>query len=133
MKESAWEGVRNYEARNIMRDQMKLNDMVLFYHSNCKEPGIAGIAQVSKESYVDHTAFDPSSAYYDPKSVIENPKWFMVNLKFVKKLDRFLPLKELQGYQELANMVLIRRGRLSVQPVLKSEFEFILKKAVALE
>ncbi|ORX92468.1 thymocyte nuclear protein 1-like protein [Basidiobolus meristosporus CBS 931.73] len=125
---SSWEGVRNYEARNILRDQMKVGDRVLFYHSNCKTPGIAGLATIVKGGHVDHTAFDPKHPYYDPKSDPEKPKWYMVDVKYARTLKRFISLKELQSYKaaELSQMALINRGRLSVQPVKKEEFEFIL-------
>lgn len=101
----------------------------MFYHSNCKLPGIAGVATVVKEGYVDDSAFDPKHPYYDPKSNRDSPKWFMVDVKFERRLDRFLSLKELQLYKhsELKNMVLLHRGRLSIQPVDKSSFEFIEK------
>ncbi|KAJ3160804.1 Thymocyte nuclear protein 1 [Geranomyces michiganensis] len=125
---SSWDGVRSYEARNIMRDRMKLGDQCFFYHSSCKVPGIAGIAEVVKEAYPDHTAFDADHPYYDPKSDADNPKWMMVDVKFVRKLRRFISLKELQGYRdsELRSMALVTRGRLSVQPVSASEWDFIL-------
>ncbi|CAO3676323.1 unnamed protein product [Umbelopsis ramanniana] len=123
---SQWDGVRNFEARNIMRDRMKVGHKVLFYHSNCKQPGVAGIAEIVKEGYVDYTAFDPKHPYFDPKSEESNPKWYMVDVKFVRKLNRLIPLKELQSYKELSDMVLIKRGRLSVQPVTKEEYDFIL-------
>ncbi|KAJ3213422.1 Thymocyte nuclear protein 1 [Dinochytrium kinnereticum] len=123
---SSWDGVRNYEARNIMKDQMKKGDLVLFYHSNCKIPGIAGICKVAKEAYADHTAFDKSHPYYDEKSEPESPRWFMVDVEYVRKLKRFLPLKFLQQQSQLNEMVLIKRGRLSVQTVRPDEFEFIL-------
>ncbi|KAK9716983.1 hypothetical protein K7432_006507 [Basidiobolus ranarum] len=125
---SSWEGVRNYEARNLLRDQIKPGDHVLFYHSNCKPPGISGLATIVKGGYVDHTAFDPKHPYYDPKSDIQKPKWYMVDVKFVRKLKRFISLKELQGYKstKLSKMPLINRGRLSVQPVGKEEFDFVL-------
>ena len=87
MKVEHWDGVRNYQARNMMRDQMKKGDKIFFYHSNCDVPGIVGIAKVEKESYPDHTAFDPESKYYDPKSSADNPRWFMVDVKFVKNLN----------------------------------------------
>ncbi|KAJ3383425.1 Thymocyte nuclear protein 1 [Lobulomyces angularis] len=124
-----WDGVRNYEARNILRDKMKVGDLCLFYHSNCKEPGIAGLAKVVKEGYPDFTAWDPRSPYFDPKSDKDKPKWFMVDVEFVKVLPRFISLKEVQFYKDedaLKGMKLLTRGRLSVQPVKKSAFEFIL-------
>jgi predicted RNA-binding protein with PUA-like domain len=125
---SSWDGVRNYEARNIMRDCMKVGDLCFFYHSNCKNPGISGIARVVKEGYPDHTAFDPLEPYYDSKSDSQNPIWFMVDVEFVRRLNRFISLKELQSYKdaELVGMFLLNRGRLSVQPVSNQEFEFIL-------
>jgi predicted RNA-binding protein with PUA-like domain len=124
-----WNGVRNYEARNILRDKMKVDDICLFYHSNCKLPGIAGLARVVKEGYPDHTAFDPTHPYHDPKSdKSKDPKWFMVDVAFERKLDRFISLKELQSYKdkELKDMPLLHRGRLSVQPVDKKSFDFIM-------
>lgn len=129
LKRDCWSGVRNYEARNILRDKMKVDDLCLFYHSNCKVPGIAGIAQVVKEGYVDTTAFDPKHSYFDPKSNESNPKWYMVDVEFVRKLDRFIGLKELQEYKttELKAMPLLNRGRLSVQPVDKQSFDFIMR------
>jgi predicted RNA-binding protein with PUA-like domain len=113
---------------------MKIGDIVstinecLFYHSNCKLPGIAGLARVVKEGYIDHTAFDPKHPYYDPKSDESNPKWYMVDVAFERKFQRFISLTELQKYKtsELKEMPLLQRGRLSVQPVDKKSFEFIL-------
>ncbi|KAJ3173380.1 Thymocyte nuclear protein 1 [Geranomyces variabilis] len=124
---SSWDGVRNYEARNTMRDCMKVGDQCLFYHSSCKVPGIAGIAEVVKEAYPDYTAFDESHPYYDPKSSQDKPTWMMVDVKFVRKLRRFIPLKELQTFRdaELRSMALVTRNRLSVQPVSAAEWEFI--------
>ncbi|CAO3683218.1 unnamed protein product [Umbelopsis vinacea] len=123
---SQWDGVRNFEARNIMRDSMKIGHQVLFYHSNCKQPGIAGIAEIVREGYIDYTAFDESHPYFDPKSDKSNPKWYMVDVKFVRKLKRLIPLKELQSCKDLSEMMLIKRGRLSVQPVTDDEYNFIL-------
>ncbi|KAJ2740373.1 hypothetical protein H4S06_006127 [Coemansia sp. BCRC 34490] len=123
---SPWDGVRNYEARNILRDQMKTGDKVLFYHSNCKVPGVSGVASIVREGYPDHTAFDPDHPYYDPKSNKESPKWFMVDVKFVRKFDSIVSLTELKSHGELKDMALIKRGRLSVQPVREDEFNFIL-------
>ncbi|KAI8054349.1 hypothetical protein BDF22DRAFT_407484 [Syncephalis plumigaleata] len=124
---SAWDG-RNYEARNIMRDRMKIGDKVLFYHSNCKEPGIAGVAEIVREGYPDHTALDASHPYYDSKLKPEDKnRWFMVDVKFVSKFPRFISLNELKRYKSthLSSMVLLTRGRLSVQPVTRDEFDFI--------
>jgi predicted RNA-binding protein with PUA-like domain len=126
-KTEHWDGVRNYQARNMMRDQMKKGDLIFFYHSNCKVPGIVGIAQVARESYPDHTAFDPDDIHYDPKSKPEKPTWYMVDIKFQRKLKRTISLEELKGRPELEGMALVRRGnRLSVMPVSAAQWEFIL-------
>jgi len=128
-KTEHWDGVRNYQARNMMRDQMKKGDLVFFYHSNCKEPGIVGIMQVVKEGYPDHTAFDPEAKYFDPKSDPDNPRWFMVDVKHKRKLRRNISLRELKQYaeDELADMPLLRKGnRLSIMPLSKKQWEFIL-------
>ncbi|KAJ3056239.1 hypothetical protein HDU99_007440, partial [Rhizoclosmatium hyalinum] len=100
-------------------------DLCFFYHSNCKVPGIAGLMKVVKEAYPDFTAWDPEHPYYDAKSDKEAPKWFMVDVEYVGEFDRLIPLKELQGYSELKEMHLVKRGRLSIQPVTSDEFEFI--------
>jgi predicted RNA-binding protein with PUA-like domain len=124
-----WDGVRNYQARNIMRDQMRLGDQVLFYHSNCKVPGVVGIAEVAQEGYPDHTAFDPEAKYYDPKSDPDNPRWYMVDLRYVRHLKHTIALTELKEYADgpLADFALVRRGnRLSVMPVTPEQWEFIL-------
>lgn len=125
-----WDGVRNYQARNTLRDEMRLGDLVLFYHSNAKPPAVAGVAQVVRQGYPDHTAFDPLSDHFDPKSKPDNPTWFMVDLKFVEKFPREIPLYELRQHSQLGGMVLLQRGsRLSVQPVSPNEFKSILKLA----
>jgi predicted RNA-binding protein with PUA-like domain len=124
-----WDGVRNYQARNMMRDEMKVGDQAFFYHSNCDEPGIVGIMEVVREGYPDHTAFDPEHKYYDPKSDPENPRWFMVDMRYVRHLRRNISLAELKGYADgpLEGMALLRRGnRLSVMPVAPEQWEFIL-------
>jgi predicted RNA-binding protein with PUA-like domain len=122
-----WDGVRNYQARNMMRDQMKVGDQVFFYHSNTKVPGIVGVMKVVREGYPDHTAFDPEQKYYDPKSDPEKPRWFMVDVKFVRKLGRTISLEELKGRPELEEMPLVRKGnRLSIMPVSKEQWDFIL-------
>jgi predicted RNA-binding protein with PUA-like domain len=127
-KTEHWDGVRNYQARNMMRDEMKKGDQVFFYHSNCKEPGIVGIAEVVKEGYPDYTAFDPEQKYYDPKSDSDNPRWYMVDIKFVRKFDRTITLQELKQEKALTGMKLLQRGnRLSVMPVSKKEWQHILK------
>ena len=129
-KTTCWEGVRNYQARNYMRDEMKKGDRVLFYHSRLKPPGVAGIAKVVKESYPDFTAFDPKDKHYDPKSKQENPRWFMVDVKLEKKLKRFVSLDELREAKGLDDMVLLQKGsRLSVQPVTKKQFDIVCKLA----
>jgi predicted RNA-binding protein with PUA-like domain len=124
-KTAPWTGVRNYQARNFMRDQMQKGDKVLFYHSSCDEPGIVGIAEVCKLAYPDETQFDKKSPYYDPKSTRDNPRWLHVGVKFVKK-TRLVSLPELRANQALANMRILARGnRLSITPVDPAEWETI--------
>ena len=126
-KTTHWDGVRNYQARNFMRDQMKTGDQVLFYHSNAKPPGVAGVARVVRESYPDHTSWDPNDKHYDPKSTVDNPRWFMVDIKLVEVFDELIPLETLRGMKKIAKMELLRKGsRLSVQPVRKAEFDAIV-------
>jgi predicted RNA-binding protein with PUA-like domain len=121
-----WYGVRNYQARNFMRDQMRVGDGVLFYHSNCAEPGIACIAEVSKLAYPDRTQFDPKHRYFDPKATPENPRWFNVDVKLIRK-TRLLSLKELRETPQLANLRILQRGnRLSITPVDPRDWEIIL-------
>ncbi len=125
----AWFGVRNYLARNFMRDQMRRGDGVLFYHSSCAEPGIAGICQVSKLAYPDETQFDPDSKYFDAKATRDNPRWMNVNVKLVRK-TRLVGLAELRAHPELAQMQVLQRGnRLSITPVDPAHWKFILKLA----
>ena len=127
VKVEPWDGVRNYQARNMMRDDMKKGDMVFFYHSNTDVPGIVGIMQVVKEGYPDHTAFDPEAKYYDPKSDPDNPRWYMVDVKFKRKLKRTISLSELKELPELEDMPLVRKGnRLSIMPVTQEQWDFIL-------
>lgn len=124
-----WDGVRNYQARNMMRDEMKAGDQVFFYHSNCAEPGIVGLAEVVREGYPDHTAFDPDAKYYDPKSDPENPRWYMVDVRYVRHLGRTVTLAELKTYAPgpLEGFPLVRRGnRLSIMPVTPEQWQFIL-------
>lgn len=124
----AWDGVRNYQARNFMRNQMQIGDLVFFYHSSCPQPGIAGTVQVSSLAYPDATQFDPNSKYFDAKSSQENPRWFNVEVKFLKKI-RFIPLQELRNHPELAGMRILQKGnRLSITPVDPREWEFIVEK-----
>lgn len=123
-----WDGVRNYQARNFIRDDMKLGDKIIFYHSNSEPTGAAGICEVAKEAYPDSSAFDPKDVHYDPKSKKESPAWFMVDVKFVKKFSRVIPLNEIKANKKLQKMRLVQPGnRLSVMPVEKSEFEEIEK------
>jgi predicted RNA-binding protein with PUA-like domain len=129
-KTTCWDGVRNYQARNYMRDQMKVGDLVLFYHSNANPPGIAGIAAVVKESYPDFTAFDTNNKHYDPKSRHESPTWMMVDIQLKKKFKQLITLPELKESKSLDGMELLRKGsRLSVQPVSKQHFTIIEKWA----
>ena len=124
----AWTGVRNYQARNFMRDMMRLGDGVLFYHSSCPQPGIAGIAEVASTAYPDPTQFDKKSPYYDPKSDQEQPRWMLVDVKVTQKIQ-LLALSVLREQDELADMILLRKGnRLSVMPVTTAEWQFITKK-----
>ena len=121
----AWYGVRNYQARNYMRDQMTVGDGVLFYHSNCKVPGIAGIARVASTAYPDATQFDPDSKYFDAKSTQEQPRWFNTDVQLVKKIE-LIPLSELRQHQELERMRILQRGnRLSITPLDADEWQFI--------
>ncbi len=125
-KTAAWWGVRNYQARNFMRDQMKLGDRAFFYHSSCPEPGIAGIVQVSRLAYPDETQFDRKGKYFDPKASRDLPRWFNVDVKLVKK-TRLVGLQELRSHPQLASMVILKRGnRLSITPVEPREWDFIL-------
>ena len=122
-----WDGVRNYQARNMMRDDMKVGDRVFFYHSNCEVPGIVGIMEVVREGYPDHTAFDPQSKYFDPKSDPQKPRWMMVDIKYVRHTRRVISLAELKNHDALENMPLVRKGnRLSIMPVSADEWNYIL-------
>lgn len=121
-----WDGVRNYQARNYMKD-MKKGDKVFFYHSNCTPPGIAGVMTVSKEAFPDHTALDPESRYFDPKSSPDNPRWFMVEVKFQKKFKNLISLETLKQHEPLNDLPLVRKGnRLSIMPVSKACWDYIL-------
>ena len=126
-KTEHWDGVRNYQARNMMRDAMRKGDLAFLYHSNCAEPGIVGIVEIVREGYPDHTAFDPATKYFDPKSDPDNPRWYMVDVKLKRRLKRNITLAELKERPELAEMALVRKGnRLSVMPVSAEEWAFIL-------
>jgi predicted RNA-binding protein with PUA-like domain len=122
-----WDGIRNYQARNMMRDDMKIGDEILFYHSSCKIPAVVGIAKVASEAYPDPTQFDPKAKYYDPKSKEEDPRWILVDVAFVRKLDRPIPLSELKAHPALADFRLNMRGnRLSIFPVDKKHWDVVL-------
>lgn len=126
-----WDGVRNYQARNFMRDDMKLGDQVFFYHSNCDDVGIVGIAEVVKEGYPDFTAWDKNDKHYDPKTDPDKPRWMMVDIKFVNKFVKTISLKALKENSALKDMRLIQRGnRLSVMPVEEKEWRAILSMAL---
>jgi predicted RNA-binding protein with PUA-like domain len=123
-----WTGVRNYQARNFMRDAMRIGDGVLFYHSSCAEPGIAGLAEVASTPYPDHTQFDPQSHYFDAKASREEPRWMMVDVRAVKKIP-LIPLSELRSHPELADMLILKRGnRLSITPVSAAEWRYITQQ-----
>lgn len=129
-KTTCWDGVRNYQARNFLRDLMKLGDQVLFYHSNATPTAIVGLAKVVKEGYADHTALDSKSDHYDPKSTRENPLWYMVDIQLIRKFSRALSLTLLKETKSLKGMMLLQRGsRLSVQPVLPEHFQEIIRLA----
>lgn len=122
-----WFGVRNYLARNFMRDQMKTGDKVLFYHSSCPEPGIAGLAVVASPAYPDETQWERTSKYFDPKATAATPRWFLVDVRLVKK-TRLLPLAEMRAQTSLAEMITLQRGnRLSITPVKSTELKVVLK------
>ena len=123
-----WDGVRNFQVRNMLRDDIKIGDMAFFYHSSCTPPGIAGIVEIVKEGYPDPSALNPESKYYDPLSTSEKPRWYMVDVKLVQTFKHFITLEELKKHHALENMVVCRRGsRLSISPVTAKEWEFILK------
>ncbi len=126
-KTEPWDGVRNYQARNMMRDQMKKGDLAFFYHSNCDVPGIVGTMKIVREGYPDPTAFDPKDKHFDPKSDPENPRWFLVDVKYERKLKRTISLHELKEKKALKDMALVQRGnRLSIMPVTKSQWNYII-------
>jgi len=123
-----WDSIRNYQARNMMRDDMRIGDEIFFYHSNCKEPGIVGIMKVASEPYPDPIQFDKKSRYFDEKSSKENPRWILVDVEFVRKLSRNITLTEIKAEKSLEDMILARRGnRLSIMPVEKKHWNKILK------
>lgn len=129
-RRTCWDGVRNYTARNFMRDEMKVGDGVLYYHSNADPPGVAGVAKVVKEGYPDPTQFDPKDAHFDPKADPQDPRWFMVDIKGLAKAATFVPLVDLKDNAKLVDMALVQRGqRLSVQPVMAREWHEVLRMA----
>lgn len=122
-----WDGVRNYQARNYLR-QMQKGDQAFFYHSNCDEPGIAGIVEIVSDSYPDPTAFDPRAKHYDPKSDPANPRWYLVDVRFKRKFKHVIPLALLKEQRALSGMLLLKKGsRLSVMPVTKTQWDYILR------
>ena len=122
-----WDGIRNYQVRNFFRDSMQVGDKAFFYHSNCKEPGIVGTMEIASKAYPDFTAFDPSEKYFDRKSDPENPRWLMVDVRYLRHLDRMITLGELRQQKQIADMKLLQRGnRLSVLPLSKKEWQYIL-------
>jgi predicted RNA-binding protein with PUA-like domain len=130
---TSWEGVRNYQARNFMRDEMQVGDPVLFYHSNASPPGVAGLAKVARTAYPDPTARAAESPYFDPKASDEDPRWYMVDIAFVERFARLIPLSELGRTPGLERMPVNNRSRLSVQPVTPEEFEIVRSLALRKE
>lgn len=129
-KTTCWDGVRNYQARNTLRDQMKRGDLAFFYHSNADPAGVAGICEVVREGYPDHTAFDPRDPHHDPKSKADAPTWYMVDVKAVRAFPRLVSLAELKGVKGLERMALLQKGsRLSVQPVTAAEWDIVCRLA----
>lgn len=131
-RSTGWDGVRNYQARNMLRDSMREGDLAFFYHSNCPEPGIAGIVEIVREGYPDPTAFDPEDHHYDPASDPAKPRWFQVDVRLRRRFDRVVTLERLRACPALSEMLILRRGnRLSVTPVTGQEWEAILALAEA--
>jgi len=122
-----WDSIRNYQARNMMRDDMRIGDEIFFYHSNCKEPAVVGVMKVASEPYPDPVQFDSTSKYFDPKSSKDNPRWILVDVEFVRKLDKPITLAEIKAHPSLDDMILTRRGnRLSIMPIDKEHWDLIL-------
>ncbi len=122
-----WDGIRNYQVRNFFRDQMKIGDKAFFYHSNCKEPGIVGLMEITSEAYPDHTAFDSKEKYFDAKSDPENPRWLMLDVNYIRHTKRNITLSELRDHSSIKEMRLLQKGnRLSVIPMTKKEWDYIL-------
>jgi len=124
-----WDGIRNYQARNLLRDEIKINDLVLFYHSSCKNIGVAGTAKVVSNPYPDPLQFDPESKYYDVKSKPDAPRWVSLDIQYQQQCIKFVPLPLIKATKELEEMVLVKRGRLSIQPVAAAEWDIIMKLA----
>ena len=124
---TCWDGVRNYQARNFLRDEMAIGDGVLFYHSNAHPSGVAGLAEVARSGYPDDTAFDSKDVHFDPKSRPDCPIWYRVDIRFISLFPRFIPIQKLRQSPELQTLVLFRNGRLSVQPVSRREWDIILQ------
>lgn len=125
-----WDGIRNYQVRNMLRDDIKPGDQVLFYHSSCAIPGVVGRMEIVKAAYPDHTAFDPQSEHFDPASTEDHPRWLMVDVKLIEKFPRLVSLNEIKQHPLLSNMLITRKGnRLSITPLVKEEWEVILKLA----
>lgn len=126
--EDHWDGIRNYQVRNMFRDQFQIGDQAFFYHSNTKVPGIVGVMEIISEAYPDHTAFNPDEKYYDPKSDPDNPRWLMVDVRYLRHFHRVVSLQELKAEPALSQMRLVQRGnRLSVMPVTEAEWHHILE------
>lgn len=124
---SPWEGVRNYQARNFMRDEMRKGDLAFFYHSSCPTPGVVGVVEVVRESYPDHTAFDPKDRHYDPKSTKDNPRWFMVDVQFQKQFPEIITLQQLKAHPGLKDLQILKKGnRLSITPVSADDWKLIM-------
>ncbi len=129
-KKDHWDGIRNYQARNMMRDDMRKGDLGFFYHSSCAVPGVVGVVEIVKEAYDDFTALDPNSKYFDPKASAENPRWCMVDVKYKKKFKSVLSLEMLKANKKLADMTLLKKGnRLSIMPVSAAHWKVIHKMA----
>jgi predicted RNA-binding protein with PUA-like domain len=123
-----WDGVRGYQARNMLRDDMQVGDQAFFYHSSCAVPGIAGVIEITRAGYPDFTAWDPDSIHYDPKSSADKPIWYMVDVRFLNQFPRIITLQELKQHKPLRDMRLLQRGtRLSIMPVTKHEWDYIIK------
>ena len=127
-KTEPWDGIRNYQVRNMIRDDMSVGDLAFFYHSNCEIPGIYGLMTIASDAYPDHTAFDKKAKYYDVRSKKDKPTWLMVDVKYKRKLKKIITLKDLKSYKQLSDMRVVQRGnRLSITEVNKKDWEFILK------